>query len=401
MTQSIITALASLGVAFYNSWALTFVILAGVPICLLLVAFLSTRMQKHIDRQKENLEQASKSASRAIVCIETVKVLNGQVQEENTFAEAIYKAAAAYRKQAVFNATQTGLIRFLSLAMFVQGFWYGSYLLKQAGEKADPASIMTTFWSCLMATQALEMVMPQLLLLEKGRAAGAGLLALLAKFQTEHDEGHMRGGRNPSTCRGEIQMKNVYFSYPSRPQELVLKDITITMPANETTFVIGRSGSGKSTLGNLVMNAYRANYGEVSIDGNPTTILDPRWIRDHVSLVEPKSVLFNETIFRNVSFGKMLYEGVTRGEVYNACETAAMEEMLEDLSMGLDTIVGIGGRSLSGGQLQRVALARDRLRDATILILDESLSAVCFQSLRDISLKPLSNSPRSTAEHAP
>jgi ATP-binding cassette subfamily B (MDR/TAP) protein 1 len=138
--------------------------------------------------------------------------------------------------------------------------------------------------------------------------------------------------------------------------------------------VVGTSGSGKSTVGNLLMRYYEPLSGDILVDGNPIQTLDTDWLRHNITLVQQESVLFNETIRQNISFGNRDHcrtEAVTR-----ACETACLAETLDDMPGGLDTVVGLGGRSLSGGQQQRVAIARARLRDAPILILDESTSAL-------------------------
>ncbi|KAF8245217.1 P-loop containing nucleoside triphosphate hydrolase protein [Wilcoxina mikolae CBS 423.85] len=381
--QSIATAIASLGVALYHSWSLTLVILAAIPVCLGILAFLSARMQPHIDQQKSHLSRASKTASCAISSIETVKTFNGQSHERSAFAKAVRCAAKEYKSQARLNALQLGFARIFTLGMFVQGFWYGSKLVKEGNSGFTPADIMTTFWSCFMATQALESIMPQLMLLEKGRAASTGLQALLAR-----EDGSCRnfGGYMPLSCNGEIEVKgarfSVSFTYQSRHSEPALTNTNLSIPAGKTTFIVGRSGSGKSTLGSLILNTYHPLSGDILIDGYPTQTLDPRWIKENVSLIQQQSTLFNETIFRNISFGRKDYENVTKEDVLDACKMAALGRTVTEFPHGLETVVGIGGKQLSGGELQRVALARDRLRDAAVLILDEALSSLDVSTRR-------------------
>jgi ATP-binding cassette subfamily B (MDR/TAP) protein 1 len=166
----------------------------------------------------------------------------------------------------------------------------------------------------------------------------------------------------------------VTFAYPTNLQQPALNDVTFFFPAGETTFVVGTSGSGKSTLGNLLMKYYDPSRGEVLIDGHSIQTLDPDWLRQNVTLVQQQNVLFNETVFQNIAFGRQ--SDVTEQNVLNASKTADLGQTIKGLPEGLATMVGSNGKSLSGGQQQRIAIARARLRDSPIVILDEATSAL-------------------------
>ncbi|KAI5837635.1 P-loop containing nucleoside triphosphate hydrolase protein [Morchella snyderi] len=376
--QALVTAAVCLTVSATTCWSLTLVVLMGVPLAFIFLSVVSRRIQTQIDTQKEHLSRATRILNRAFTAIETVKAFNGQQYERYVFALAAGKAARAYREQAHSNALVVGFIRLVILTMFVQGFWYGGRLIRQGD--ASVGDVMTTFWSCLMATQALSMVLPQMIVLEKGRAAGAGLGTLLVKFRRGRRVFHMKDGIVPKSCQGEIEVKNVSFAYPSRPCHLALNGASVLIPSHETTFIIGKSGSGKSTLGNLILKTYMPLTGTIRLDGTPVQDINHEWLRSHVTMVQQESVLFNETIFRNIAFGRKDYKSTTREEVHQCCRMSMLEETLRNFPLGSNTIVGVGGAALSGGQRQRVALARAILRNTPILILDEATSALDYVS---------------------
>jgi ATP-binding cassette subfamily B (MDR/TAP) protein 1 len=378
LVQHVVTALAALGVAFYNSWKLTLVTLATFPIAAFVLSFTSSKMQPAIHGQERNLAKASKCASNAIAFIETVKCFNGLEFEAKQYAAVIKQAAEYYSLQAHANAFQIGFVRLVTLGMFVQGFWYGSSLVGPG--KLTSGQVLTTFWAALMATQAIEQILPQMIVLEKGRAAGASLHAVRMRIQHGRRLVEMVGKHAPAQCAGDIDVRGLSFAYPARGDHLALDDVSLFFPAGETTFVVGGSGSGKSTIGNLLLRFYPNWGGSITLDGNAIQTLDLAWLRRNVTLVQQQSVLFNETLFRNIAFGRADHERVMRSEVKGACQVALLQHTINDLPDGLDTMVSTGGLSMSGGQRQRVAIARARLRDSPVLILDESTSALDYIS---------------------
>ncbi|KAL8648109.1 MAG: hypothetical protein Q9226_006136, partial [Calogaya cf. arnoldii] len=371
--QSSVTALSALGLALYTAWDLTLITIATIPFAAIVLGWISSRMQPSIEAQAKELNTASKFANNAFQAIDVVKVFNGQDFETWQYAKAINRAARKYLIQAKANALQIGFVRFITLSMFVQGFWYGSHIIITG--KKDPGQVLTAFWSCLSALQAVEQILPQILVLEKGRAAGATLQAILTQMDKRHRV-IVSGQLAPEFCEGDIEVRNVSFRYPSRPDQPALKHSSFFFPAGETTFVIGTSGSGKSTLGNLLMRFYEPASGEIFIDGNPLQTLDIAWLRNNITLVQQQSVLFNETIFKNIAFARRDWEKVGRDEVKRSIDTAFLQDTINEFPKGVDTVVGTGGNAMSGGQRQRVAIARASLRDTPILILDEATSAL-------------------------
>ncbi|KAF2103076.1 ABC a-pheromone efflux pump AtrD [Rhizodiscina lignyota] len=376
--EYITTTVACFVLSMYFSWDLTLVTISTVPLAAIAVAFFSRRIQPNIDAQAERLGEAAKHTTNAFNSIECVKCFNGQDMELWKYVAVMGEAAKFYARQIYWNSAQGAFLRLTTLGMFVQGFWYGSSLVSRG--KREPGAVLTTFWAAMLATQACMAIMPLMIVLEKGRMAGAKLRAVIAEMEKEE----RRQGREiglidmTKTCRGDLVLRNVTFAYPARPKQQVLKNVSMSFPAGRLTFVIGKSGSGKSTIGQLLMRFYKPSEGEIELDGRELQTLHPTWIRDNVMLVEQTSVLFEETVSRNIAFGSRDYDNVKDADVCAAASFALLDVMIKNMSKGYNTMIGAKGSTLSGGQRQRMALARARIRDPQIIILDESTSALDY-----------------------
>ena len=171
----------------------------------------------------------------------------------------------------------------------------------------------------------------------------------------------------------------VTFSYPTRRDEVAIRDASLFIPAGETTFFIGKSGSGKSTLGQLLVRFYQPSLGQIFLDKVPLGELDVHWLRQNVTLVEQHGTLFNDTIRHNLAIGSVR-DTVDMQEIHDAVIFFRLEPFINGLPDGLDTSLGMKGDSLSGGQKQRMALARAKIRNSPVLILDESVSSLDYVS---------------------
>ncbi|KAL1964596.1 hypothetical protein VTN77DRAFT_6770 [Rasamsonia byssochlamydoides] len=376
--QYLVRTVAALGLAFYTSWKVTLVTLAAVPFSSAMIAFLSSRTNPIIKAQQSKLTDASKLSYDAFTAVETVKCFNGQFPTYCRFVSCIKEAARFYLRLALLASLQIAVTRLMTFGMFVQGFWYGSSLVNSG--QLSSGDVLRTFWACLTAIQSIEQIVSHLPALERGKIAGATLKSYLHGPPHEEFPVADRGACHPLFCRGDIEVRNVSFAYPSQTKRLVLRSTNIFFPAGKTTFVIGQSGSGKSTLANLLLRFYSSCSGEILIDKNPIQTIDTRWIRNNITLVQQQSFLFNETLLRNIVFGSNDRNDVTKQQIEACIGTAKLQDVISHLPEGLETVVGVGGNLLSGGQKQRVAIARARLRDSPILILDECTSALDYQN---------------------
>lgn len=203
-------SVASLILALVISWKLSLVTLAGIPIFSSIIAYLSTKIKPSLTAQQAELTHVSKIANNAIASIDTVKCLNGQTFELRNFASRIEQSAIHYLRQARLNSTQIALIRWMMFGMFVQGFWYGSYLART--ENLSSGDVITTFWACTTAAQSIEQVLPQVIVMEKGKLASVILKRMMGERAKDAIGSEVNGKVFPKLCVGDIEVNNVSIS---------------------------------------------------------------------------------------------------------------------------------------------------------------------------------------------
>jgi ATP-binding cassette, subfamily B (MDR/TAP), member 1 len=217
-----------------------------------------------------------------------------------------------------------------------------------------------------------------------GRGAAAKLYDTIDRvpaIDSASEEGMM-----PGTVTGEITLEHVQFSYPSRPDIPIIKDLSLSFPAGKTAALVGASGSGKSTIISLVERFYDPLEGIVRLDGINLKELNVKWLRSQIGLVSQEPTLFATTIRGNVEHGLIGtgYENAPDEDrlslVREACIKANADGFIAKLPLGYDTMVGERGFLLSGGQKQRIAIARAIVSDPKVLLLDEATSALDTQS---------------------
>jgi ATP-binding cassette, subfamily B (MDR/TAP), member 1 len=202
--QFMVTFVVSLVIGLKSSWSLTLIILSSLPIVVIVVSLVAPRMQRNINLEKTHLSHAASHLIRAVTAITTVKAFNAQNHEVARFDTILNLATTAYLRLAQINGLQQGIVRFLVLAMFVQGFWFGGSLVTQGELQAG--SVIMVFWAALMAVSSLQNISPQMIILEKGKVASSEL-ALICASKTKKEEKQVE-----ATKVGDIEFKNVFHS---------------------------------------------------------------------------------------------------------------------------------------------------------------------------------------------
>ncbi len=192
----------------------------------------------------------------------------------------------------------------------------------------------------------------------------------LVRLTTDTDESH---GSSCPPITGTISFNNVSFSYPERPDVPVIRNITVDINEGETVAIVGSSGSGKSTVANLLQRLYEPTSGAISIGPWLLNGMDVRHLRNHIAVVSQNPHLFDATVSENITYGT---EGLPHTDVQLAAVAANVHEFIEGLPQGYQTLVGENAALISGGQAQRLQIARAFVRPANVLILDECTSAL-------------------------
>lgn len=310
--------------------------------------------------------EASSKAVDSLLNYETVKYFGNEQHEYHRFDRAL----AGYEKAAV--QSQLGL----SLLNLGQGVIIGAGLvavmyLAAAGVMERN---MTVGDFVLVNTFLMQLYLPLNFLGFVYREMKQGLVDMEKMFElirTEPDIKDQPGAKALLIERGDVEFKNVSFRYhPERP---ILKDVSFTIPSGKTVAVVGSSGSGKSTLARLLFRFYDLESGAIFIDGQDISKTLQSTVRQAVGIVPQDTVLFNDTIFYNILYGR---PAASTDEVHTAAKHAKIHDFAVRLPEGYETRVGERGLKLSGGEKQRVAIARAILKNPPVLIFDEATSAL-------------------------
>ncbi|PON99857.1 Phosphonate C-P lyase system [Trema orientale] len=201
------------------------------------------------------------------------------------------------------------------------------------------------------------------------------------KIEPEDQDGYM-----PEKITGHVELDNVHFSYPSRPDVLIFKGFSINIEAGKSIALVGKSGSGKSTIIGLIERFYDPLKGVVKIDGRDIKSYNLRSLRKYITLVNQEPTLFSGTIRDNITYGSS--DNITESEIIEVAKAANIHDFIMSQKDGYETRCGNRGLQVSGGQKQRIAIARAILRNPTVLLLDEATSALdsCTEKLVQIAL---------------
>lgn len=361
-------------IGFSKIWELTLVILAVVPLIAACGATYAIVLTGLTSKGAAAYAEAGGVAEQAISQVRTVYSFVAEDKTLKKYMLALEETLALGIKGGLSKGLGMGGVFGVMFGAWALQFWYAAKLVAKG--EANGGDALATMFSVLIGGISLGQAMPNLTAFAKGQAAAYTIFATIArKSNIDIDD---EGGERPKGVTGDIQLKDVRFAYPARPDVTIFESFSLSISAGTTVAIVGSSGSGKSTVVALVERFYDPLGGVVMLDGRDLRALNLKWLRGQIGMVSQEPALFATTIKDNILYGKE--SPASMDEVEAAARAANAHAFIAALPEGYNTQVGERGTQLSGGQKQRIAIARAILRNPSILLLDEATSALDAES---------------------
>jgi ATP-binding cassette, subfamily B, heavy metal transporter len=361
-------------VAYYFGWIYVLVVLATV---LLYVWFTFVASERRIAIRRDMNDSDTEAHSKAVDSLlnyETVKYFGNEELEAKRFDASI----ARYVKAAIRTYTSLGVLNTGQAIIFT----IGTVICMLLAARDVTRGTLTVGDFVMINAILMQLYVPLNFMGMVYREIKQGLIDIETMFALLHEPAEIvdrPGAKTLRVRKGEIKFENVSFAYdPERP---ILKNVSFEVPAGKMVAIVGPSGAGKSTISRILFRFYEISRGKVLIDGQNIREVTQASLRAAIGMVPQDTVLFNDTIEYNIRYGK---PDASSAEVREAARLAQIHEFIVTLPQGYDSLVGERGLKLSGGEKQRVAIARTILKSPPILMLDEATSALDSHTEKEI-----------------
>ena len=368
-----IMLICALVLAFNVNSSMALIFLYIVPILAVGLFFIMSKAHPIFERVFKTYNKLNNVVQENLYGIRVVKSFVREDHENEKFGKISKSIFKDFSKAERLLAWNMPLMQFCVYTCMLLISWFGARLIVLSGN--DPAVGMTTGQLMSLITYAMQILMSLMML------SMIFVMIVISRASMERiteildEESDITNGENPvkEVKDGSIIFDNVSFAYKKDADKMCLSDISVSIKSGETVGIIGGTGSGKTSLVNLIPRLYDVTKGKLTVGGLDVKDYDIEALRDSVAVVLQKNVLFSGTIKENLRWGN---ENATDEEIVNVCKLAQADSFVSTFPKGYDTYIEQGGTNVSGGQKQRLCIARALLKKPKILILDDSTSAV-------------------------
>ena len=360
-----------LGIMFYRSWQLAFVTLILIPIAVFFIQIFGQRNKIAVSKRQISFGGLTSLLVETISGVRVVKAFGMEKYESKRFKAANDDLYKNHMRSVMIDSYSYPIIEIIGAAAGAAIVAYGGYLI--INDQITPGDFTSFVISFFMLNEPVKKLNGFNLKLQEGFAAVRRIFDIL---DVEDEIVTSPNAKKITHFKQEIKLNIKAFHYPEQDVPAV-RDFKLSVQKGEAVALVGSSGSGKTTVANLIPRFYDVTRGEVCIDGHDLRDLDLISLRKLIAIVTQDTILFNDTIASNITYGQ---PDCSKERMYAAARAANAHTFITEQPDGYETVIGEKGGRLSGGQRQRLSIARALVKDAPILILDEATSALDSES---------------------
>lgn len=376
MIRQLITMVGGVVFLIVVSPKLTLLNLAILPLMIVAAVFFGRFIRKLSRETQDKLAESNTIVQETLQGISNVKAFVNEAFEAARYKRSLNEVVEIALRGANYRGVFVSFIIFCIFGAVIGVIWYGSVLVLD-GEMTVGDLTQYILYSMFVAGSMGSF--PDLYAnVQKAVGASERVIELLEEAK-EDISIDTAGEAATRIIRGNVDFNHIAFAYPSRPESVVLQDISFSVEAGQKLAIVGPSGAGKSTIASLLLRFYEPLSGQLLFDNRSATEYSLRDLRSQIAIVPQDVLLFGGSIFENIAYGDLK---ASKDEVISAAKRANAHDFIVGFPEGYETLVGERGVKLSGGQRQRIAIARALLKDPAILILDEATSSLDSESER-------------------
>ena len=363
-----LTLIGLLGVMFFQNWKLSLIAIIMIPLASIIAKILGKRMSKVSTEAQERSGDLNRYLIDLFKNHKIIKIFQREKFENSRSEKFVNNLKEKNAKIAAVYIRSTPVMEILTGVMIAVLIFYSGKLI--IGGELAINKFFSFLAAMMLAYQPVKTLAKVNIAINQGLAAAERIVPVIDLKNEIHIN---EGNENISISKGDIIFKNIDFAYKSNKEKRVLNNISVEFKGGEMTALVGLSGSGKSTLLNLIPRIYAPSNGSIELDNQDISKINLNSLRKEISIVDQNTTLFDDTVFNNIIYAK---PDAAAEEVYKAAESAMCNDFINNLDKGFDTLIGENGVKLSGGEKQRLSIARAFLKKSSIILLDEATSSL-------------------------